>query len=126
MQQLEKKLREGTDPPVKGKWNTVNNPHEERYQSKLQDIQKERKATIEVSFFPEANLCVMCYKDETHQKPHRYQRSKRAHQMAHRTVVYKLGERHSRQLPEWWMSGCVDTTHAKIAKGCNCASANVP
>lgn len=51
MQQLEKKLREGTDPPVRGKWNTVNNPHEERYQSKLQDIQKERKAAIEVSFF---------------------------------------------------------------------------
>lgn len=119
MQQLEKKLREGTDPPVRGKWNTVNNPHEERYQSKLQDIQKERKAAIEVSCFSEANLCVMCYEDETHQKPHRYQ-------MARRTVVYKLGERHWRQLPEWWMSGGVDTTHARIAKGCNCASANVP
>lgn len=61
----------------------------------------------------------MCYEDETHQKPHRYQ-------MARRTVVYKLGERHWRQLPEWWMSGGVDTTHARRAKGCNCASANVP
>lgn len=56
MQQLEKKLREGTDqnqtslPSVRGKWNTVNNPHEERYQSKLQDIQKERRAAIEVSW----------------------------------------------------------------------------
>lgn len=55
VQQLEKKLREGTDqnqtsvPPVRGKWSAGNNPHEERYQSKLQDIQKERRAAIEVS-----------------------------------------------------------------------------
>lgn len=55
VQQLEKKLREGTDynqssaQPVRGKWNTANNPHEERYQSKLQDLQKERRAATEVS-----------------------------------------------------------------------------
>uniref|UniRef100_H3D006 Coiled-coil domain containing 13 n=1 Tax=Tetraodon nigroviridis TaxID=99883 RepID=H3D006_TETNG len=53
VQQLEKKLREGTDynqssaQPVRGKWNTANNPHEERYQSKLQDLQKERRAATE-------------------------------------------------------------------------------
>lgn len=56
VQQLEKKLKERTDqkesgvPPVRGKWNTVNNPHEERYQNKLQDIQKERRAAVEVSW----------------------------------------------------------------------------
>lgn len=55
VQQLEKKLKEGTDqtetsaPPVRGKWSTLNNPHRERYQSKLQDIQKERRAATEVS-----------------------------------------------------------------------------
>eukprot|EP00066_Takifugu_rubripes_P030573 XP_011619839.1 PREDICTED: coiled-coil domain-containing protein 13-like [Takifugu rubripes] len=53
VQQLEKRLKERTDqeetgvPPVRGKWTTVNNPHEERYQSKLEGIQKERRAAIE-------------------------------------------------------------------------------
>lgn len=55
VQQLEKKLREGTDlnqasvQPVRGKWSTINNLHEERYQGKLQDIQKDRRAATEVS-----------------------------------------------------------------------------
>lgn len=67
VQQLEKKLRERADqnqtsiPLVKGKWNTVNNPHEERYQSKLQDIQKERRAAIEVS--RTILTFLTCYKD---------------------------------------------------------------
>ncbi|TWW56257.1 hypothetical protein D4764_08G0002440, partial [Takifugu flavidus] len=53
VQQLEKRLKERTDqeetgvPPVRGKWTTVNNPHEERYKSKLEGIQKERRAAIE-------------------------------------------------------------------------------
>lgn len=89
MQQLEKKLREGSDqnPPVRGKWNTFNNPHKERNQSKIQDIQKERKAAVEVNFLSEAHLSDMCYEGETHQKPHWYQRSKQAQRMACRTVV---------------------------------------
>lgn len=55
VQQLEKMLKEGTEqtetnaPPVRGKWSTLNNPRKERYQSKLQDIQKERRAATEVS-----------------------------------------------------------------------------
>lgn len=55
VQQLEKKLREGTNQnqasvqPVRGKWNAVSNLHEERYQGKLQHIQKERRAATEVS-----------------------------------------------------------------------------
>lgn len=75
MQQLEKRLRERTDqgetgvPPVRGKWNTVNNPYEERYQSKLEGIQKERRAAIEVS---QELLAIfgICSKDYNHQKQH--------------------------------------------------------
>lgn len=75
MQQLEKRVKERTDQeetgvlPVRGKWNTVNNPHEERYQGKLEGIQKERRAAIEVSreFL---TIFDICSKDYNRQKQH--------------------------------------------------------
>lgn len=79
VQQLEKRLKERTDreetgvPPVRGKWTTVNNPHEERYQTKLDGIQKERRAAAEVSreFL---TIFEICSKDYNHQKQHTHRR----------------------------------------------------
>lgn len=79
VRQLEKRLKERSDqeetgvPPVRGKWTTVNNPYEERYQSKLEGIQKERRAATEVSreFLTIFDICskdYKCQKQHTHRR----------------------------------------------------------